>query len=142
MAHISRDHQDFHVGLKAFLEKDKKLLILQDNDGFWELPGGRIEKREIYKDLKIILAREVGEELGKDVKYEIGSIFHNWIRKPNKDKDFTIFLVGFLCIFKEGEITLSKEHKNFRWISKSEAKKLKFENTYKKAVEYYFKNNL
>jgi len=147
MPHASRDHQNFHVGLKAFIEKDEKLLILQDNRGEWELPGGRVEKRERNKDLKTILTRETTEELGENIKLEIGPVFHNWIRVPPqndrvyKNTDFTIFLVGFRCTYVGGEISLSPEHKNFKWINRGDVKKLKFENTYQEAVEYYFKNN-
>ena len=132
-----REHQNFNVGLKAFIEKDKKLLILQDNEGEWELPGGRVEKSEINKSLNEILSRETGEELGKDFKLTIDRIFNAWIRRPG-DADFCIFLVGFECKYVSGEITLSSEHRDFRWIGKEEIGELKFENTYQEAVEYYF----
>jgi 8-oxo-dGTP pyrophosphatase MutT (NUDIX family) len=39
-----REHQQFHAGLKAFIAQGDKLLILQDEEGLWELPGGRTEK--------------------------------------------------------------------------------------------------
>lgn len=137
---LNREHQDFHAGLKAFIARDKKLLILQDNEGLWELPGGRVEKEETYKDLKEVLQREIGEELGREFKCEIGSVFYTWIRKPNPDTEFHIFLAGFKCRFLNGDITLSPEHQEFRWISKGEVGKINFENTYKEAVRYYFKN--
>jgi len=142
-----RSHQDFHVGLKAFVANNKKLLILQDQDGLWELPGGRIETRERENPLQNILLREVAEELGKDCKIKVGPIFHTWVRKPSRDvndiytnKDFCIFLVGFACILKKGEIALSKEHKNFQWITKEEVDTMEFENTYKDAIKYYFQS--
>jgi len=143
-----REHQTFHVGLKAFIADKDQLLILEDTDGLWELPGGRTEKREIRKDLKDILAREVREELGKNFHYETGPIFHAWIRKPDptiedvaevyRDEDFCIFLIGFLCTFKGGEIELSPEHKGFRWVNKDEIAELKFESSYENAIKYYF----
>lgn len=67
-----REHQIFHVGLKAFIADGEKLLILQDQDGLWELPGGRIEKKEIFDGLEKPLRREVAEELGNDFQYEVG----------------------------------------------------------------------
>ena len=145
----NREHQTFHVGLKAFIADAGKLLILQDADGSWELPGGRTEKAEIHKDLKEVLKREVTEELGKEIKYTIDSMFHAWIRKPDrheniadiyKTTDLCIFLVGFHCVYKEGRISLSKEHKDFRWIIKDDVDSLQFENTYKDAVKYYFES--
>ncbi|TSC56916.1 MAG: hypothetical protein Greene041639_79 [Parcubacteria group bacterium Greene0416_39] len=142
-----REHQTFHVGLKAFIADGEKLLILQDTEGLWELPGGRTEKSEIHKDLREILAREAKEELGEALQYEIGPIFHAWIRKPDpikdtksqyRDNDFCIFLVGFQCAYQKGEIQLSPEHQAFKWITKEEVDSIEFENTYKEAVQYYF----
>jgi len=123
MDSLHREHQDFNVGLKAFIEKDKKLLILQDNDGEWELPGGRVEKSEINKSLSDILLRETGEELGEDFKLSVDHIFHTWIRKPG-DTDYCIFLVGFRCTYVGGEVTVSSEHKDFRWVGEEEIKQL------------------
>ena len=61
MAKEKREHQTFHVGFKAFIADGEKLLILQDSEGLWELPGGRVEKQEIFKPLEEILARETAE---------------------------------------------------------------------------------
>lgn len=142
-----REHQTFHVGLKAFIANNEKLLVLQDAEGLWELPGGRVEKQEIFNPLKDILAREVAEELGTQVHYEIGTVFHVWVRKPDPIKnrmtpysnsDFCIFLVGFRCTYQKGEILISPEHKNFRWITKEEVDGIDFENTYKDAIKQYF----
>ena len=145
-----REHQNFHVGLKAFIADGDKLLILQDEIGFWELPGGRAEKSEIQKELREILTREVAEELGEEIQYEIGPLFHAWIRKPDlsqegvpevyRTNDFCIFLVGFSCAYKAGEIRLSPEHRAFQWVTKAESENLEFENTYGEAVRKYFQS--
>ena len=143
-----REHQTFHVGFKAFIADGEKLLILQDGEGLWELPGGRTEKQEIFKPSHEILARETAEELGEQFEYTPGPIFHAWIRKPNelneyKDKkDFCLFLVGIRCTYKSGDVVLSPEHTGFRWITKDEIESLLFENTYKEAIEKYFENSL
>ena len=145
----AREHQTFHVGLKAFVANEDKLLILQDEDGFWELPGGRVEKGEIFDGLEKSLRREVAEELGVSFQYEVKNIFYAWIRKPDPlqspsdavayaGKDLCIFLVGITCEYKNGEPELSPEHQNFRWITKEEIDKLVFENTYKDAIKKYF----
>ena len=146
----SREHQNFHVGLKGFIADKDKLLILQDGEGLWELPGGRVEQQEAHKELEEILRREITEELGESFEYNLEGIFHAWVRKPDpkkglsdqtyRNKDFHIFLVGFKCTYKQGDIKLSPEHTNFRWITKDEAEDLEFENTYKEAVQQYFKS--
>ncbi len=39
------DQKDtYFVAVKVFFEQDGKLLILKDNFGDWDLPGGRIKK--------------------------------------------------------------------------------------------------
>lgn len=144
-----REHQTFHVGLKAFIADGKKLLIVQDPEGQWELPGGRVEKQEIFKPFERILERETLEELGEQFEYETGPIFHAWVRKPDpseniaqvyRDNDFCIFLVGIRCTYKTGDVVLSPEHKSFRWITQEEIDTIEFENTYKDAIQYYFQN--
>lgn len=144
-----REHQTFHVGFKAFIADGEKLLILQDTEGMWELPGGRAEKQEIFKPLEEILARETAEELGEEFRYEAGQIFHAWIRKPDpteniasvyRDNDFCILLVGIRCTYKGGDVVVSPEHAGFRWITKGEVDSLQFENTYKDAIRKYFQN--
>jgi len=124
--------------MKAFIRDGRKLLILQDTESTWELPGGRTEKSEVHKDLRKILTRETTEELGRKFTYEVGPIFHAWIRQPIKGRNYFLLLIGFHCNYKSGEITLSSEHKNFRWITKNGIDKLRFENTYKDAIKYYF----
>ncbi len=110
-------------------------MIVQDRDEQWELPGGKIQAGE---DISNALQREIREELGDNAVIELGSVFHVWKRQPDPTRDFFLFLVGFRCAYKSGEITLSPEHKNFRWVTKDEASQLPFEDTYKETVKYYF----
>lgn len=127
--------QKFYAGLKAFVGNGEKLLILEDKDGQWELPGGKIQ---IGEDIPEAFHREIKEELGERIEVERGPLFHVWIRQPNPNQNFFIFLVGFLCTLKSGEITISPEHKSFRWITKKEVDSIDFENTYKDAIKQYF----
>lgn len=134
---MGQNDQSFYVGLKAFVGDGNKLLVLEDKHGQWELPGGKIQ---IGEDISDALNREIKEELGERVEIEKGSIFHVWIRQPDPNRDFLIFLVGFFCAWKGGEITISPEHKSFRWITKDEVEGMDFENTYKDAIKYYFQS--
>lgn len=54
--------QDFQVSIKALIfDADKRLLLLQEEDGTWDLPGGRMEHGESFHDA---LWRECREEIG------------------------------------------------------------------------------
>lgn len=60
MDHIN--DQFFQVSVKGlFFNKNNQLLMVQEDTGMWELPGGRIQKNE---DLKECLIREICEETG------------------------------------------------------------------------------
>ncbi len=51
----------FQVSVKGLFFKDDKILMIQEDNGEWELPGGRIQKGE---DLIDCLKREILEETG------------------------------------------------------------------------------
>jgi len=57
----------YRVSVKAIItDEDGCVLLLRENDGSWELPGGGLEQGE---DPKTALAREVAEETGLSVDW-------------------------------------------------------------------------
>ncbi len=64
---MSEQHNSlFQVSVKGlFYNSDNKLLMIQEEDGGWEIPGGRIQKGE---DLLECLKRECMEEMGLECK--------------------------------------------------------------------------
>ena len=56
----------FEVGLKAFLVREGRLLLVRERIGerLWELPGGRFDGGEEQTPPVEILRRELREELG------------------------------------------------------------------------------
>lgn len=106
--------QQFHVGIKAFLMQESRLLLLREAaTGLWEIPGGRIDVGEELIPQREVLARELGEELGPGVQVEVGPIALTWVRP--RLPGFT-FLVGLLCRLAGGEIVLSAEHDRLAWV--------------------------
>ena len=109
------------IGVKAFIFRDGKLLIIKRSNysNFlpfsWDLPGGRIEEGE---DIKEGLKREVKEEVNLDVDILYPINVHHFIRN---DK-IIIHGITFLCKYKDGEVKLSREHIEYRWVSLEEAK--------------------
>ena len=64
-----------------------KILLFRVEDGrdYYMLPGGRIE---IFEDSKSAIAREVREELGYELDFDLCSVQENFITKDNqKDND-------------------------------------------------------
>lgn len=56
------DNRDFHVTIKGLcFDQQGRVLLVQEHDGIWDLPGGRLEHGE---DFHTTLTREIREEMG------------------------------------------------------------------------------
>ena len=112
---MPRAIQTFEVSLKAFIERDRRILLLQEADtGYWELPGGRIDVGEERVPQMEILAREIREELGADFRCNVGAEAVTWVRERPADQAF-LFILARNCAYVAGEILLSDEHAAFKW---------------------------
>ncbi len=111
----------YFVAVKVFLEKDGKLLILKDNFGDWDLPGGRIKKDEFEVPMDQIIKRKMSEELGNDVKYTIGKpvVFmrHQRTEQSEGNPTVRIFAVGYEGSLESGVIKLSARHPEMLWVN-------------------------
>lgn len=132
------DNNLFFVGQKAFIEKDGKVLVLfKPDDRRLDIPGGRIQANET--DLKLALVREVLEETGLQIK--IDDPFYTWtfvIGENYKHAGQTIFLVGYRCEYISGELKISDEHGEYKWVDKESYKELKSSIGHFNALEKYF----
>ncbi len=123
------------VGQKAFIDKDGEILVLTDPQLGIDLPGGKIKEREL--DLVEALKREVKEET--DLEIEIGELFTTWMIEfpPDHRNQGKVFLVGYKCKYISGDVTLSDEHTEYKWINKENFQKLPKDGHFM-AVEKYF----
>jgi 8-oxo-dGTP diphosphatase len=107
--------KDFRVAAKAFIVKDGKLLVIKrrPNDvhkpGQWDIPGGRMEPGENPMEG---LIREVQEEASITIKTVIPFDVHHFTR----DDGQVITMIIFLCLHTDGEIKLSEEHTEYKWV--------------------------
>ncbi len=57
-----KDKKFFHVSVKGLVFDDQgRIMLLQEPSGFWDLPGGRMEHGQSFRDA---LERECHEEMG------------------------------------------------------------------------------
>lgn len=139
---MSIDQKDtYFVAVKVFLKKDGKLLILKDNFGDWDLPGGRIKKDEFNVPLEQIIKRKVSEELGNDIKYTIDKpvVFMRHERiEVSTNVPVRIFAIGYEGALESGDIKTSERHPELLWV---DPKDFKPENYFKggwlKGVQEY-----
>lgn len=87
---------------------DDVLLLLQEH-GPWELPGGRIG---VGEPVEAGLRREVYEETGLLVDVERPVHTAAWKNESGQGR----FVVVYRCRTDEREIELSSEHVHWRWI--------------------------
>ncbi len=124
------------VGQKAFIEKDGEILTLTDPKLGLDFPGGKIKEGET--DLVAALKREVMEEVGLVIT--IGAPFTTWMIEfpPDHRNQGKVFLVGYICKYVSGEITLSSEHTEYKWVNKNNFQEVLDGGGHSKALEEYF----
>lgn len=123
------DVKDFYqVSLKVFLKnKQGEVLGLKaarggSYEGFYDLPGGRIDLDEFATPLTDVIKRELQEEIGDNVDYDLvlQPVALGRNENPNKESPLGglvhIFNVFFEASYKSGEIKISPEHLGFKWI--------------------------
>ena len=130
----------FFVGQKAFIERDGKVLVLNDPILGLDYPGGKIQEGET--DWVAALKREVREETGLEIT--VGEPFITWHYKvpegPHRNAGIDIFLVGYVCTYVSGEVALSGEHDSFAWVDRDTYQKYVADDTdgYFQALRAYF----
>ena len=129
-----KEKKDFYqVSLKVFLKNKKgEVLILKaarggSCEGFYDLPGGRVNLSEFKTPLDRVIKREVKEEIGKvDFDLFLKPVALGRNENPNKKSPLGgrvhIFNIFFEAKYRAGEIKISDEHLDFKW------EKLKREN--------------
>ncbi|MBM3256739.1 MAG: NUDIX domain-containing protein [Candidatus Liptonbacteria bacterium] len=112
----------YFVAVKVFLEHDGKLLIVKDNFGDWDLPGGRLLPGEFETPLEEVVKRKLAEELGSEVQYVLGKpvVYMRHERKEAAPGNPTvrIFALGYKAAFEGGDIRLSARHPEMQWVDK------------------------
>jgi hypothetical protein len=111
---------EYLVALKLLLLDGDKLLITHDTFGQWDLPGGRIRRNQFDVPLEDILIGKISEELGKDLKYQLGDI-KTTFRVEREEfgrggSKVRIFGLGYEAEYLGGEISLGEFHDRHEWI--------------------------
>ena len=102
------------VSALVLLDQDKRILISERPQGkfmqgFWEFPGGKLEKGE---NPEICLIREIKEEIGIDLE---NFCFSPLIFTLNEYENFDVLLLLYICREWEG-IVSPKENQNIKWV--------------------------
>lgn len=141
----SKEKDLYFVAVKVFLRDGEKLLITHDIYGAWDLPGGRIKKDEFDKPLTEIIERKIREELGEDVKYELGESNGIFFRVERQEaglagKTVRIFAIGYDAKYLGGKVGLGDHHDKMEWVDVKNFKPAEyFTGGWLKGVQEYLK---
>ncbi len=148
MSVLFKDDERFLVATKCCFFVEGKILILGEkvqDTIHWEIPGGKISKKDTEKEIISTLEREVFEELWINLSHWYKAhIFH--IQKSYEKAYFSddILPFIFICYSIEldhfPEIRLSDEHTFYKWITLPEVDSISswrshFDTIVKKAFE-------
>lgn len=117
---MNKDKITPYFAYKVFLRDGDKLLITHDIFGDWDLPGGRVQIGEFGGSHQDVIHRKMAEELGDDVKYELGdfqTIFQVTRHEHNLDKEVQILALGYAAVYRGGEIKLGDHHDKMEWVN-------------------------
>ncbi|MBS0549624.1 MAG: NUDIX domain-containing protein [Proteobacteria bacterium] len=99
------------ISIKGVLVHDGHVLLLLNERGEWDLPGGRPDPGE---DHRAALRREVREEAGLDV--EVGAALEGHLFEVLPGR--FVRIEAFICkLIGTREVTTSHEHEEARWVS-------------------------
>jgi 8-oxo-dGTP pyrophosphatase MutT (NUDIX family) len=113
---MSADYFIADIPQKALLEHEGKVLLVQDANGKWELPGGRLAVDETPAEG---LKREIKEELGADI--DPGQIYTTAVFTGATSGNH--YVVIYLCMLMSSVADLKVdgiENLDMRWVAKDE----------------------
>jgi len=123
----------YTVSIKGVLVRDDRVLLVHNERGEWELPGGRIEPGETPDQT---VAREITEETGLAV--DVAEILGAWvyhIAVGNKD----VFIVTYGCTTTSTAVpVLSHEHSRIAEFAEHEVPGLRMPEGYKRSIATWF----
>jgi 8-oxo-dGTP pyrophosphatase MutT (NUDIX family) len=104
----------YPTSVKGVLIHDGLVLLLLDERGEWDLPGGRPDPGE---DHRAALKREVHEEAGLEV--EVGAALEGHLFEVLPGR--FVQIEAFACaLVGTTNVTLSHEHEDVRWVPLAE----------------------
>jgi len=111
----------FFVGVAGAIEKNGQVLVLKRSPekdvgaNLWEVVTGRLEAEE---NPEIGVLREIEEEVGlkAEVVMPINTKFFY-----RGGKEFPMILISFWCRYLSGEVKISWEHSEYKWLKIDDA---------------------
>jgi 8-oxo-dGTP pyrophosphatase MutT (NUDIX family) len=123
---MTKEHDYYQLSLKVIMTNDNNEILALGGmpngsyAGFYDLPGGRVDKDEFTTPLTDILKREIKEELGEinyTLKPEPVAVGRHLLSASisGLPEDVHVLYLFFEAKFISGEIKISDEHLDYKW---------------------------
>jgi len=118
----------YQVSVKAIIRReDGRVLGLNGRvggafEGFYDIPGGRIEESEFAVPFHVVIQREVAEELGPNIRFRLSDAPVAVGRHQSKQGQRVLY-VFFEGVIDTADVALevSHEHVGWAWLDVSTA---------------------
>lgn len=116
---------NFKLLVKSFIRNGDTYLCIQrsiyekSNQHEWDLPGGKLEFGE---DINTALTREIYEEVGLQVEN-----LRPFFTTSFMQSDRYIVVILYVADYLSGNVKLSKEHEDYKWLTKESFDTIKFQ---------------
>jgi 8-oxo-dGTP pyrophosphatase MutT (NUDIX family) len=132
-----KEEQTFYVVQKAIIKKGNEVLVLNDPIEGLDFPGGKMQEGEgnIMESLK----REVREET--ELEISVGNPFYCLIETFPQNHRYAgkkAYVICYRCEYVSGDVKLSHEHNNFKWVTIENCKSVDDGTSYYRILEKYF----
>jgi len=124
---VSRAHR-FPVSVKGVVVRDGRVVLLKNERGEWELPGGKLEADE---SPEVCVAREIREELGLDVT--VAGLIDAWVYQAAPEG--RVLVLTYACSeTSRNPPRLSEEHRELLWAPLADVGRLPMPAGYKRSI--------
>lgn len=122
----------FPVSVKGVLFEQNRAVLLENERGEWELPGGRLDPGE---NPPACLAREVAEELGIEVT--IDTILDSWVYEVLPGRDVLIVTYGVRRSRDDDDLRVSNEHRRYKLFALDELNEFPLAEGYRRSIRAF-----
>ncbi|MBI4573327.1 MAG: NUDIX hydrolase [candidate division NC10 bacterium] len=116
------------ISAKGVLIRRGRVLLLKNERGEWELPGGRLDEGETPEETVV---REIREETGLLVS--VISLVDAWVYRVTRSE--RVIVLEYSCRMKgNGAVTISREHSEHTWLRPADLRREPLPEGYRRGI--------
>jgi mutator protein MutT len=116
------------ISAKGVLIRRGRVLLLRNERGEWELPGGRLDEGETPEETVV---REIREETG--LRASVVSLLDAWVYRVTRSEK--VLVLEYACRLKgSGIVKISHEHTQYSWLRPADLRSQPLPEGYRRGI--------